>query len=163
MTDDPRDLLDVARDAQLAEAAAELGNVLEFRRRGPEDDAKLDALAHAPRPAKACAHRRVRYIDDKQRTVTCGDCGSFLDPIWCLLTLVEYRESLRRERQWIESERAKAEQRRQAAQARRQRQLAKLATVAAQTTCERCSGSGWVIQGDGARRCDCRISGPKMV
>lgn len=39
----------------------------------------------------ACQHRMMR-IDDKQRTVKCGECGMWLDPVWCLHELFWYYE-----------------------------------------------------------------------
>lgn len=39
----------------------------------------------------ACQHRSMQ-IDDKQRTVKCGTCGIWLDPVWCLRELFRYYE-----------------------------------------------------------------------
>jgi hypothetical protein len=39
----------------------------------------------------ACQHKRIS-IDDKQRTVKCGDCKMWLDPVWCLRELFRYYE-----------------------------------------------------------------------
>jgi hypothetical protein len=39
----------------------------------------------------ACQHK-VFSIDDKQRTVKCGDCKLWLDPVWCLRELFRYYE-----------------------------------------------------------------------
>ena len=39
----------------------------------------------------ACLHKSMS-IDDKQRTVKCGDCGMWLDPVWCLRELFRYYE-----------------------------------------------------------------------
>lgn len=39
-----------------------------------------------------CYHRQMQ-IDDKQRTVKCGDCGIWLDPVWCLRELFYFYET----------------------------------------------------------------------
>jgi hypothetical protein len=96
------------------------GNVVEFRRREPSDAERLELLSRAPAPS--CRHARKHLIDEKQRTVQCGECGAWLEPVWCLLRLVEYRERLEYERQALERERKRLEERRQAAIARRERE-----------------------------------------
>jgi PP-loop superfamily ATP-utilizing enzyme len=40
---------------------------------------------------KACPHKTMS-IDDKQRTVKCGDCKMWLEPVWCLRELFRYYE-----------------------------------------------------------------------
>lgn len=44
-----------------------------------------------PHSFSACQHKSMR-IDDKQRTVKCGECGIWLDPVWCLRELFRYYE-----------------------------------------------------------------------
>lgn len=141
-------------------------NVLEFRKRTPQEREALEALARQPRDATACAHRRTRLVDDQQRTVTCGECGATLDPIWCLLNLIEYRETLKRERSWIESEKRRLEERRQAAIARRVAAKTKAALVKTKAECQACGGSGWMAgakRSDPARRCGCRTTAAKLL
>lgn len=41
---------------------------------------------------EACLHRSMA-IDDKQRTVKCGTCGIWLDPVWCLRELFHYYQT----------------------------------------------------------------------
>ena len=41
---------------------------------------------------EACQHRSMQ-IDDKQRTVKCGTCGIWLDPVWCLRELFHYYQT----------------------------------------------------------------------
>ncbi len=139
-------------------------NVLEFRRRSPQDDDKLDALARAPRPAVPCRHERKRYVDEVLRRVTCGDCGENLDPIWCLLNLIAFRETLRRERNWIEGERRQVEERRTRAIARRQKEAAKVQATKVRENCQACGGTGWASrEGGGVERCSCRKQGAKLL
>jgi len=164
MSDTP-DLFERADTAERAEAARDLDNVIEFRKRGPEDDAKLDALARKPRETGAakCRHNRKRFVDEELRTVTCGECGEKLDPIWCLLNLIEFRESLRRERQWIEHEKEQARKRQERAVARRVNVKTKREAIRTRENCRACSGTGWISKDGRAARCGCRTTGAKLL
>lgn len=42
-------------------------------------------------PFEKCQHKSM-VIDDKQRTVKCGQCGIWLEPVWCLRELFRYYE-----------------------------------------------------------------------
>src|SRR5688572_25535243 len=157
MESNPPDLFDAAETEARAAAAAELDNLLEFRPREPQDEDKLDALARLPRDPNAakCRHGRKRLVDADQRRVTCGECGDDLDPIWCLLNLIEYRESLRREREWIEAERRRSTKRQLDAVARRQRAREAAERIKVQENCRACGGTGFMParSGPGVERC----------
>lgn len=137
-----------------AEAPAD-DNVIEFRKRERSDDERLEQLARVV-SRSPCAHRKKRLIDEKQRTIQCGECGAWLDPIWCLLNLVEYHEALKREREQIVWERQQLEKRRQGAIARRVAITKQKALVVAAAHCAACEGTGWKPGVGGVVRCDCR-------
>lgn len=40
----------------------------------------------------ACKHRSM-CIDKKQRTIKCGLCGIWLDPVWCIAEIFHYYET----------------------------------------------------------------------
>jgi hypothetical protein len=136
-------------------------NVVEFRRREAADNDALELLAKAPRPG--CRHMRKRVIDPDQRTVQCGECGAWLDPIWCLLTLVDYHEALKRERAALEAERTARNERQQRAIARRQRAEQRREQETAAANCAACDGTGWKNVGAGVVRCDCRKNGARLI
>lgn len=146
------------------------GNVVEFHRRQPADVERLELLARAPSPT--CRHMRKRVIDEKQRTVQCSECGAWLDPIWCLLTLVGYREQLEMERRAIEAEKRRLAERRAAAIERRQRADTRKAATVTKANCLACRGTGWrpgrVVDkhgriSSGVERCECRKSGARLI
>jgi hypothetical protein len=75
---------------------------LTAERKPPSEEAATttEPPSEPPPPAKvqmetqafgACPHK-VMSIDDKQRTVKCGDCKMWLDPVWCLRELFRYYE-----------------------------------------------------------------------
>jgi hypothetical protein len=138
-------------------------NVVEFRRREASDTDALEQLARTPRPA--CRHRRQRIIDADQRTVHCGECGLALDPIWCLLTLVEYREALKREREALEADRKRRLERQQRAIAAKVRRRQQSEADRAAQNCQSCEGTGWkpAASGSGVTRCDCRKGGARLI
>lgn len=151
-------------------AEDEGGNVVEFHRRQPADVERLELLARAPSPT--CRHLKKRLIDEKQRTVQCGECGTWLDPIWCLLTLVGYREQLDLERRAIEAEKRRLAERQQAAIERRQRADKRKRETVTKANCLACNGTGWrrtTVRGPhgrisgGVERCECRKSGARLV
>lgn len=56
---------------------------------GPTEPGRVEMQTEGYR---ACPHRRMQ-INDTQRTVKCGDCGIWLDPVWCLRELFRYYET----------------------------------------------------------------------
>lgn len=52
-----------------------------------------------------CNHIGQRRVDIAKRVVTCGACGSALDPIWCLQSLIDTMAALRHERELLRYER----------------------------------------------------------
>lgn len=130
-------------------------NVVAFRRREPADDEVTFVRANG----SPCRHRPF-VIDEKQRTVQCGTCGAWLDPIWCLLRFVEIDEALTRRRQAIEALERHQSDRQQRAIARKDAARKRAELQAAAENCGACDGTGWVyVVVDGVQRtqrCDCR-------
>lgn len=56
--------------------------------RNPADAIRLQEHAF-----DACRHRSV-VVDAKQRTVKCGECGIWLDPVWCLEQFYNWNRNL---------------------------------------------------------------------
>lgn len=80
-------------------------------------------------PFVKCQHAKMQ-INESQRTVKCGDCGIWLDPVWCLRYVfwfydqrVDNRLAALKEHETREKERrAKEDERRKQPRARRRRQ-----------------------------------------
>lgn len=137
-------------------------NVVEFRRREPSDTEALEQLGRAPR--RACTHLKRRLVDKDQRIVTCAECGATLDPIWCLLTLIEFREQLDRKLEDLKAIEASLERRRKSRQEFAIRKKKERAQVSAAENCGACEGTGWLQQpGGGVVRCDCRKGGARLL
>jgi hypothetical protein len=52
-----------------------------------------DTIALIDEPFGACKHRSIQ-LDPKQRTVKCGACGIWLDPVWCLEQFYRWNRQL---------------------------------------------------------------------
>jgi hypothetical protein len=141
--------------------------VVEFRirRRELSDDAPLERLARAPR--SDCPHPKF-LIDEKQRTVQCGACGRWLDPVWCLMRFMERDEAVERRIQQLRELEAAAKARQERAIKRRQAESRRSELHAAAANCQACDGTGWifVIDADNVRRskrCECRKRQARLV
>lgn len=131
------------------------GNLLDFqaRRHVPGD---VDGLARLRRaPDATCPHPRF-VIDAKQRTVACGTCGAWLDPVWCLLRFLEKDEAVERRIAYAKSLERDLEARRQRAIQRRQAAAQKAKREDAAKHCNACNGTGWAQTPKGVVRCGCR-------
>ncbi len=64
----------------------------------PSRDGDVADLLHVQKPDKAfCRHQRVE-LDEKNRTIECGDCGTLLEPFdWAL----RWADKLSRENQQV--------------------------------------------------------------
>jgi hypothetical protein len=131
--------------------------VVEFRirRRETSDDEPLERLARAPQAE--CQHRPF-VVDGKQRTVQCGTCGQWLDPVWCLIRLMERDEQVERRIACLRQLETAAKARQARAIARKQRMEQRRHLEAAADDCQDCDGTGWApAAGGGVTRCRCRI------
>jgi ribosomal protein S27AE len=145
------------RSFESASNAVSDEKVVEFRirRRETSDDEPLERLARAPKPE--CPHGPF-VIDEKQRTVQCGKCGQWLDPVWCLLRFMEHDERVERRINHLRQLEAAAKERQARAIARKQRMERRRHLETAATDCEECDGTGWArAAGGGVVRCRCRI------
>lgn len=111
------------------------------------------------KPDLECPHPQF-LIDSKQRTVECGKCGAWLDPVWCLLRHMERRESIEARitmlRDLEKGVADRAEARRTYAIKKRQDAREKLKRDEAKKNCGACDGTGWARTPNGVVKCGCR-------